>query len=738
MMLQFGSCFLLAYNPKGSTLQSWQEKCSLVGVMTGKHDGRTVDALRKASERMAKKKHLGAPLLSAYYRQAKKAQDLTAKRVPELTLEELAAATAALADVEIPEVTQKALLEREITRCIDDKLYDELLDVVHPFKEVKFNPQKAKLSAVEPILLKRVSRWQKTLFTKVVAKMVKGPVSEQQPLSEFLEKVIVVYSELDPIDLDDQGAAALEETLVLAKGLRAILIETFTEQSIVQSSILGQVDVLHAAIGKPGKTITHQLGCSIGESTWFKKRIDEYLSVAPAMVTKGQELNLSLQALQKLPLSGQGLQTLLECAKKVPCYQQALKQKTCEPLLHLLRAELDKFLQWVQVAPSLELLKQMSELLLECSIIFPLDKHISDGLVVVSDLQQRCHNQDLMKGMEEKCDNLTSVDLSEIDKLKSCLGDLSVELGKLGAGTSPINQQLHDKMLKVVKVVNAFAKTVEFKEVNGQSKLVLESGVDVGQKMAALLSNDVVLKEMKLLQEAVAMSVVYQQLLEAANATPKDMEAMITACVQMDRAIKKFNAAKTETTSKHPCLVNLVQAKNISKHALDTQTNLLVEGAQDSLKKKGEELRLIAGGGGPNKDWLHDFHDTTWQKLQEHATSTILAQDLGTLCGCIDAVEQAKCNTNMMLQHPPNKETFGHLSSSTESVALAYCQKVTESLGASETSMKLIEDVRAVLVKALGSKTCHKLMLLFGETHPNKAGVRQAVQKEIKEMRGMV
>eukprot|EP00971_Amphidinium_carterae_P337333 6474085-Amphidinium_carterae.1 len=221
---------------RGGRLTQWKNRLPLATCMV-KMDNRTVDACRKAYERLLPIDRGEALQLQNYYKLVQKAVSLQPERLSSLSASEKKIALEAMISesVEFPTKLKVCLVESRIDDLKEAKAYKELLHCISPFKDADaFNPFNPNLAAAEPDVKKRVFKFNKIVFKDLYTDLLSAAEEKCAQILQLTEQCLHEFGAIQLEEVEDTAASVLlDESLCVWRALKALLTTSLDTTMLV-------------------------------------------------------------------------------------------------------------------------------------------------------------------------------------------------------------------------------------------------------------------------------------------------------------------------------------------------------------------------------------------------------------------------------------------------------------------------------------------------------------------------
>ena len=200
---------------------------TLEAALHGKVDGRTVQGLKRASERalVVEKRRVEGTLMRNYLKLVSYCQCLADENmVLSMATVELQSMLAALADeVKLPAPVQMSLLKRRCAEHAKSKQWTALLLAVNPFAQMsQFDPAEPQLSSVDVPVKSKMNFFSSCLLSSVVVSSIFLGIDGLADLQELLEAILQTLGAVDMVELDNLAAAVHGQAMGACQGLLAL------------------------------------------------------------------------------------------------------------------------------------------------------------------------------------------------------------------------------------------------------------------------------------------------------------------------------------------------------------------------------------------------------------------------------------------------------------------------------------------------------------------------------------
>eukprot|EP00971_Amphidinium_carterae_P120895 2394970-Amphidinium_carterae.3 len=200
-------------------------------------DNRTVDACRKAGDRLVPIDRSEGLQLQNYYKLVQKAVSLQPERLPSLAAAEKRSALEAMIaeSVEFPTKLKVCLVESWIDDLKEKKAYTELLRCLSPFKDAHgFDPFLPTLAAAEPDVKKRVVKFSKIVFKDIYTELLSAAEEKSSQILTLTELCLQEFGAIQLEEVEESAASVLlDESLCVWRALRALLTTSLDASVLV-------------------------------------------------------------------------------------------------------------------------------------------------------------------------------------------------------------------------------------------------------------------------------------------------------------------------------------------------------------------------------------------------------------------------------------------------------------------------------------------------------------------------
>ena len=208
------------------TLGFWKLKVPLERVVEGQCDGRSIQGLKRAAQRLAanSKKKAESHILGNYVKVIQVGQMLAPSNFNSVGDDELKMVIQVMGmeGLQWPESTKFQLIMRRAAACLAERRIEEVWQVVDPWGEQKpWNPSMPCLQALDD-RSKALSTWRRILFSELLGDLLVGG-EDRSPQVVALSKLSLSKLEMiDFMDLDATAASYLDESITVFRALIAL------------------------------------------------------------------------------------------------------------------------------------------------------------------------------------------------------------------------------------------------------------------------------------------------------------------------------------------------------------------------------------------------------------------------------------------------------------------------------------------------------------------------------------
>eukprot|EP00971_Amphidinium_carterae_P351980 6492373-Amphidinium_carterae.2 len=246
----------------GNTPNS-KTKVALEAVLDGSVDGRSIQGLKRAYQRMVNSSNHKAEglLLGNYHKVVVVAQSLNPSNLAAASDQDLQQAIHALQaeGVTWPETTKYSLVMRKAMSLLKDRKWTDFLDMMHPWsvnEEEVFNPVLPKVGALQD-KSKLFAVWRKLLFQELLGQLLDRGQPAEEDVKLLATMCVERYSSADFLMLDNRTATALDEALACLRALLA-LIDPFPS---LDTQVVGENILPRDAFSMEFVQIINVFGC---------------------------------------------------------------------------------------------------------------------------------------------------------------------------------------------------------------------------------------------------------------------------------------------------------------------------------------------------------------------------------------------------------------------------------------------------------------------------------------------
>eukprot|EP00971_Amphidinium_carterae_P349599 6491100-Amphidinium_carterae.3 len=207
------SCGPSVFSTGDNSLETWKQRIDLGKVLEGIVDGRSVQGLRRASERKLAKSQTRADgqLLAAFLALVTKAHTLSPNKLVSADESEIGTTLDKLKSEGVvpPESLKYALVVKRVTRLVQEGKYKEMVQAASPFTDVEWDHAYPALAALERT--KRISTWKKLLFQDTLSPLISSGESSAGRVLTLIKCCLEDMDAVDPVEIETSLASALEE-----------------------------------------------------------------------------------------------------------------------------------------------------------------------------------------------------------------------------------------------------------------------------------------------------------------------------------------------------------------------------------------------------------------------------------------------------------------------------------------------------------------------------------------------
>eukprot|EP00971_Amphidinium_carterae_P347146 6488993-Amphidinium_carterae.4 len=219
----------------------WKQKLPLRAILSGKADGRTSDALRRAQQRSAEGGCLESGLLRNYLRLVEVANCLATSNLQGFSEEELQTMLQGMEveKVELPLKVKSKLVLRHCKEHLRLKRYETLLTCMLPFEKKAWERQCPCLGHLETDDQDKIATFQDMFLRVVLKPWVEQGNNAKKEVVEFCNLSLKRIMEVDPLDLSNAYATALSNTKNICNCFLALGSESIdTSKQVLKGKIV--------------------------------------------------------------------------------------------------------------------------------------------------------------------------------------------------------------------------------------------------------------------------------------------------------------------------------------------------------------------------------------------------------------------------------------------------------------------------------------------------------------------
>ena len=232
--------------------------------------------------------------------------------------------------------------------------------------------------------------------------------------------------------------------------------------------------------GRVGRTSMHLLAAAIDGSQWLSQKMLEFVRTLPFAIQHGMKVGQNIDILKNMAVDDDAVGKLTSIMSEAPVLAKGLKValSTC----------------WMWSEPSLgevlyhakkrqhngETSKAVSSMLLEASMLFPLDAIIQQWLQEHAQIMKQVSEGETMQTVIKAREKLIAVGIKDVQRFVAAMAELHGHISPVGPGTGTLTEHQKKVMAGVVQEVFKFIDHHSFKpELTTQ----LEKALDVCDSM---------------------------------------------------------------------------------------------------------------------------------------------------------------------------------------------------------------------------------------------------------------
>eukprot|EP00971_Amphidinium_carterae_P013868 273220-Amphidinium_carterae.2 len=692
------------------SLAAWRSKVSLEKVLEGIVDGRSVQGLERAWQRLTSNpmRRAEGQVVGNYFKVVQVAQQLSPNNIQSTSDEDLRKIIAVLDEEKInwPLSTRYALTMRRASTLLVEKKIVELIDVINPWagQEV-WDANKPLLAALgDP--QKALGTWKKMLFEDLLSDLISRGEEASEQVQALSNLCLQRLQLVDMLELDHNSAALLDDAMTVFRALLALLVpilvlsqEVVWEPSSYMLNSLGwlwnfiwqalivfcqcnsslkwsmtatppkyvlrpcssipkaDVQRLKASMTRTQKTVLCQVAVCIEASQWWQHELTYFIATAPAMLEKGPLVMRSLELLQQTEVTIVNAGVLLDMLRNLLVWERVLRLGVTDGLKESLLETLHKLGATIPESDNGSCgskdLQTLMEVVTEACTCYPMDAALQGYLEKVARLIQSSAERDVVAALQAAVSAMVDQDGTDVAMFEQKLDNVLVNLEK-----SHVDHQKVDGRVKdAVKL--AFMKLVGFMDSLWENALehmkLLKACADCGVKLAVLMGDQPLINAMTYVQNGMFVQEACCKLDEVNHEVASLV--LLQALVGLQRHVSKMVLPDiiTEELKQQSFFTKLQVMKGKAKGLSTSKRNALVGHVTEALIGCKTALSDIAKGVSGGQDWLTDMTAETFEQLLEHASKTLLKTSGPTLTSSYSAVAEAAILYKLIV--PPLQKT---------------------------------------------------------------------------------
>ena len=210
------------------SLASFKEKLGLETVASGAVDGRSVQGLRRASQRMlaCKETRTEGQLLANYHKLVQAAEQLSPKYFPSTTEDDLKNAIALLSEEQFawPDCVKYNIVMRRASVLLAEKKVPELMRMINPYAPCKkWDPNNPTLQSLDN-KQRALTTWTRLLFQDLLTELLSQGEAGSAQVKELCSLGVQQLEGIDVVEIDNLSAQVLDEAMSAFASLFALLV----------------------------------------------------------------------------------------------------------------------------------------------------------------------------------------------------------------------------------------------------------------------------------------------------------------------------------------------------------------------------------------------------------------------------------------------------------------------------------------------------------------------------------
>lgn len=372
----------------------WKRRMPLIQVLTGRPKGRTIAALKKEVRKLKAEDETldDSNRLAEYLRQAICVDQIRPKnlvRLPPRELQEIVGQVVK-ADVQLPPIVMKTILEYRITTCLRENSHAELIEVAFPWPTtqgpVVFDALKPTVATIGWTLSASIASFRRAVFGRLLTPLLSSGEEKVKAVDDIMADLWERFDAVDLVEAKAAAAALTGEVLSVVKVVRALIVFP------INGEIQPDFDAMESAKISGGHGLLATVAATLVASKWWEHRWTTLRKMMPVLCEIGDKMENIMQMEEDavFEMTEEGLATLQDSLKiAVHARAASLLGDLIGPLtarLHKIFTASAKFDKLVNLGPNAEkLLSAFAEALQTATQAFPTDMTV---LELQRDLQK--------------------------------------------------------------------------------------------------------------------------------------------------------------------------------------------------------------------------------------------------------------------------------------------------------------------------------------------------------------
>ena len=392
-------------------------------------------------------------------------------------------------------------------------------------------------------------------------------------------------------------------------------------------------------MGKCGKSPVMIFAAAIEVNGGYMARLEEYVAKAPMMLAKGGEVASLTQKCEEISMGEASLKEMQEILKQLPGLQQGLREGATTALFTSAKKSVQKLWEWMQSSkPKKEMLSDMSVLLSEATMVFPMEPCMQSYMLRCGELLKQAGEQHLLEQLASALDSLCQAG-DDVAGMAPSLEKVQKEVRGLGAGTGAWTRELYQKVKdSLMYIMGYFEKsTLSYECVD-----LWEQAAVTGQEVGAFLHDSKVTDPFVWVEKVVTICRGENEMMSLMKTLAGDGgKALLQSTIALQRHLMSFNVEDPVAKS-HPARETLMKWSELAKAEVQEAKLALVTFAEKACAEEHESLLPIAGGAGESKSWLENVSPTaSFEEVMATAEKTLFVADRRALSERIDKLKKA-------------------------------------------------------------------------------------------------